>query len=739
MRWVAAMLAMGAAGARAAEMVAVAPVTDRIIELTVHDGRGVYPGPHEKTPERIEEVPLDVIRAAAPASWTVFSKDDPAYRRGLRPAKIGRKSKGRDCVIETVPAWKPRMTLEHRLYVVLPRPMLPGRTYTVRSGALFANAKETPVAFDPARVRSEAVHATQIGFAPDATVKTAFVSAWLGDLGPLALGELGPLRFRVLERATGASLFEGPVTMRRRLGESPDSGQPDEPSHWRTDVHECDFSALTRPGDYVVSVDRLGTSFPFRIEADVYRTAFLAVLKGMYQQRCGIALTSPYTAWTRSVCHHPMQGPILQSKIRRMDRQCDACQDVEATGERREIWGGYHDAGDWDREDGHVILPRYLALAYELFPAKFRDGEGNIPDSGNGIPDILDEALWGCDYYVRLQRPDGGVGAGLFLDSFPDPGEGPAWDAGHWYCYAEEPVVSFEHAATACHVAFALERSGRSGTRYVASAQRAFAWAQAHLRPGDQEKIRDPRHHAAACLYRATGDRAYHEIFKRDLVVDSADTPLSVWAHHDQAWAVWTYLMTDPAKTDAGLRDRLRGASLKYARTEFIDSTRKRTERSGFDWWVPLWWGTGAVPRSFPVMTAWKLFGDAESLGALRTDADFRLGANPLSMCWITGTGSRSPERVFHPDSWYSPMGPTVAPGIVPEGPYKYSGPADSKSDNGPWSAKWVHASAYPDAKVWPPLELYFECRTCYPMNEFTIAQIASAAAAYGALCADLP
>ncbi len=728
-----------ASGVGAADLIMVTPVTERILELTVHDGRGVYPGAHETTPERIEEVPLDVKRAALPASWTIASASDPAYRKGLRPVKIGRKSKGRDCVTETVPAWKQRMTLEHRIYVVLPRPMQPGRTYSIRSGGLFANGSSTTVTFDPGRTRSEAVHASQVGYAAGAATKVAYVSAWLGDLGPLPFDDLGPLRFRVVDRASGASVYEGPVTVRRRLGGSPDSGQADEASHWRTDVWECEFSSVTRTGEYVVSVDRLGTSFPFTVGPDAYRTAFLATLKGMYHQRCGTALTEPYTRWTRSVCHHPDQRPVFQSTIRRMDRQCDACKDVEATTERREIHGGYHDAGDWDREEGHVEVPRLLAFAYELFPKHFSDGEGNIPESGNGLPDILDEAMWGCDYYVGLQRPDGGVSAGLFLDSFPDPGEGPAWDAGTWYCYAEEPVISFKHAASACHVAFALQRAGRSGTRYVESAQRAFAWAQSHLRPGDAEKIRDVRHHAAACLYRATGGRAYHELFKRDLVIATPDTPLAIWAQHDQAWAVWVYLMTDPAKTDPALRERLRAAARKYARTEFIDSTVKRTERAGLDWYVPLWWGTGAVPRSFPAMFTAAALGDTVAVTAMQTDADFRLGANPLSMCWITGTGSRSPERVFHPDSWYSPMGPAVAPGIVPEGPFKYGGPANEKSDNGPWSAKWVHASAYPDAKDWPPLELYFEARTCYPMNEFTIWQVAAAAASYGALCADRP
>jgi hypothetical protein len=58
-------------------------------------------------------------------------------------------------------------------------------------------------------------------------------------------------------------------------------------------------------------------------------------------------------------------------------------------------------------------------LAYELAPQKFRDGELNIPESGNGIPDIVDEAKWGVDFYKRIQRPDGGVSVGFFEESHP--------------------------------------------------------------------------------------------------------------------------------------------------------------------------------------------------------------------------------------------------------------------------------------------------------------------------------
>ncbi len=673
---------------------------------------------------------------AGTTPWSITSADDPAYRIPQAPVQAGRKSYGRDFDIQTTPVWKPVWTMEHRVFLALPRPMVPGRSYRLVCAGLPRGRDGLVLAWDSDRSRSEAIHVNQVGFTPGAPRKSAFLSGWLGTLGALNLDRWQGKTFRVRLRGSGTVALTGRIVLRKRAAAGPDGGQPQEGSHWRTDVWECDFSRLTQPGEYVLSVDGLGCSDPFRIVPDAYRPAFEAVMRGLYQQRCGTALMEPWTHWTRSVCHHPAIRPILQSTIRRMDRQCDACQDVEATRERRDIWGGYHDAGDWDREPGHPEIPGVLAMAYELFPGNFRDGEANIPESGNGLPDILDEALWGLDYYRRLQRPDGGVGVGLFTDAFPAPGENAATHAGHWYCYAEEPQAAYRYAASAGHVVLALARANRAetGTLYLESARRAWQWAETHQRPGDAAIVRDDRLHAAACLFRATGERAFHEAFVHDLKITTSTTGLWEWNSHDQTWGAWTYALSDRPETDLGLRARLRAAAVHYAREFYVDTSARRANRVGFNWYRPLRWGAGAVPDTLPAVVAWVLTKDPAFREVMHAACDFTLGANPLNTCWITGTGARPPEGVFHPDSWNGARGGTVCPGIVPEGPYAYEG--EPGEHGGPWDPKFVEGTFVPPAKDWPPLELYTPGRTCYPMNEFTVRQMAEAAACYGALCA---
>ena len=95
-----------------------------------------------------------------------------------------------------------------------------------------------------------------------------------------------------------------------------------------------------------------------------------------------------------------MRRDVIDYDVRSLERQAD----THAGHISQPLWGWYHDAGDWDGHSHHSIVPRYLLLAYELAPQNLIDGELNIPESGNDLPDILDEAAWLIQYYRRSRR-----------------------------------------------------------------------------------------------------------------------------------------------------------------------------------------------------------------------------------------------------------------------------------------------------------------------------------------------
>ena len=125
------------------------------------------------------------------------------------------------------------------------------------------------------------------------------------------------------------------------------------------------------------------------------------------------------------------------------------------TGRTIEAWGDYHDAADHDRLIGHVRIPAVLLTLYEMFPKAFTDGQLNIPESGNGIPDLVDEARWGVDFWVRMQDAgDGGVrgGAGpnAAVTAPPDRDNNPI------YVYSKDPLSSLSLAAIAAQLSRVL-------------------------------------------------------------------------------------------------------------------------------------------------------------------------------------------------------------------------------------------------------------------------------------------
>jgi hypothetical protein len=728
---------------QAAELTGVSPVTDRVLLLSFDDAVTIR---HESrggngADGQVETAPLDTARAALPESYRVASKDDPAYKAGRVPVKVGRKSKGHDFV--NTPGGKVKWAMYHEVYLVLPEPLRRGKTYTISAaGDLAAKGSPFTLTFNEPRNRSETVHVNQIGYVPSAPQKFAYLSHWMGDLGPLSLDEYGTLRFRLLEAKTGKEVFSGPVSLRKRAAEA-DGGQADEAgrNYPGADVWQCDFSAFKMPGEYVVSVDRVGCSFPFLVGTDVYRQAYRTVARGLYHQRCGTVLTAKHTEWTRDACHLPDAAhPLQQTDHRYLDRSFGDGPPKDArfnlTGENRTVQGGWHDAGDWDRENWHLPAATTLLLAYELAPDRFSDGELNLPESGNGVPDLVDEARWCIDYYKRLQRPDGGVSVGMFEESFPKIGWTSVTDPMKRYVYAEDPQATYRYAAAASHLAWCLRRAGKAteADDYVASARRAWDWAGKNLKQGDEAKLRDDRFHAAVALYRATGGEApFLEAFRRDLQIDTPEAMLYEWGKRDQQMGVWTFLLTDQKPgADAALTDRLRRAALHFADAQTVGTAARRAGRYGYDWYVPMWWGSATIPRTLPAAVAYRLSADPKYLAVQYTTSDYMLGGNPLNTVWVTGLGKRHPREVMRWDSWYHASPP---PGIIPFGPTRFA----PDPVHGPWEPQFAQATCYPEAKQWPAHELYFETRLCPPTNEFTVGSLAEAAAAYGLLCAPAP
>jgi hypothetical protein len=167
-----------------------------------------------------------------------------------------------------------------------------------------------------------------------------------------------------------------------------------------------DFSALNTPGEYYLhDVTKNVSSHPFRIADDVYRDVLKQAVRMYFYQRLNFAKTTPYAdaKWTDGAS---FEGPWQDKQARNRWAKTDATT-------ARDLRGGWMDAGDVNKYTTFAENPvMQLLEAYRRNPAAFTD-DFNIPESGNGIPDLLDEVIWELDFLKRMQ--DGTGTNGFFL------------------------------------------------------------------------------------------------------------------------------------------------------------------------------------------------------------------------------------------------------------------------------------------------------------------------------------
>jgi hypothetical protein len=722
---------------------------NRMLVATYVEGRVLHHGKGQKrTDEKVEISPLDVAAATNPTNFQISSPDDPKFSVPVSPSKIYRKSKG------TAFAWfvdkwennravndRPDHTKTHWLYLPLESPLQPGKTYQISNRLSGIPVK---IVFQPLTSVSEAVHTNLLGYVPAAKAKFGYLYHWAGDLGGIDFAPWAEKRFWLADE-TGQSVFEGKVKFRKKSTDTETGQTNDTPNanYQGADVYECDFSAFKTPGSYRLVIDGVGASQKFRLADDAYRQAYVTIARGLYHNRSGIELKKPFTELTRPAPHRVGVSPGFQLKYTRSrmidwkneDASADDKPAIEAglVG-NLEAWGWYQDAGDWDSYPSHLRVPQELLLAFEIQPENFRDGDLNIPESGNGIPDIVDEAAWLPRFCHRLRQElitkkygSGGIGLRVCGDHFGGDGEGvPSYEDNQrlYIASGEDPVATFRYAGVAAMLARTLKSLGKSDPEKVdweREARESFAWAKSNTKPQDEAKVKPHRLFAAASLWRLTGENSFAEI----ATSEAADLTATTFFTVDNQYGPMMLALHDATQSTA-LTQRMKAAILHTANFH-VDSANRRALRFGGDFFMPMLIGHLTTPLVLPVAVATKLEPDDSDKywNCLYTTADYFLGTNSLNMTWATGLGPRHPREVFHMDAWYNGKG-KFHPGIVPYGPWIKA----KDEGQGPWDHDWANKTVYPKIDQWPGGERWFDNRGGVLNSEFTVHQNSGPAAA---------
>ena len=128
--------------------------------------------------------------------------------------------------------------------------------------------------------------------------------------------------------------------------------------------------------------------------------------------------------------------------------------------------------------------------AYELFPQSFSDGQLNLPESGNGVPDLLDEAVWGMGVWMKAQEESGAVPGRVEETSHPNHQGMPDMDKDPWFVGVSTSSSSRAFAASAAWLSRLIAPYDKPLSEDLKSrAIRAYDWAAKNDEKPNQHQV----------------------------------------------------------------------------------------------------------------------------------------------------------------------------------------------------------------------------------------------------------
>ena len=539
--------------------------------------------------------------------------------------------------------------------------------------------------------------------------------------------------FWLLDEA-GEVCFEGET---KRFGEDKASGDR---------VTEADFSSFTNQGKYRVKTSRIiedpageGVALEyspwFEIRDDVYEGLERDLMKAFYYLRCGQELKKEHAGvYAHPACHVGMTALWEDPSVL-----------IETTG-------GWHDAGDYGRyvTAGACALA-HLLYAYRMYPQVFRDGITGIPESGNGVPDVLNECRWELEWFLKLQKSDGGVFHKVTTAQHA-PFVMPQEDQAQLFALPVSSMATADFAAI-CAMAAGIYREFDEdfSLRLEKASKKAYWWLISHPEfvgfrnpegcgTGEYGEWDDAsnRFWAAAELYALTGEKKFHEDLQ---VALERHFPLTALGYGEVGgFGILAYLLSKQGKSvdlmhkffqaivkDAATRVRVAeesGYGVSMMDFEYGWGSNMGVMRHGMifaiaDYFgleekvkeaaktaeLPKRWRWKGEPEEEPYVQGTRLKRNWSMRDHAAAQLDYLLGCNAMGISYVTGNGEnayRYPHlRPAHADGIEECM-----PGMVSGGPNRHRQDPRAKE-------------LIPDGT--PAMKCFADDYLCYSLNEITI------------------
>ena len=703
---------------------------------------------------------LKTAEAQKAGLWRISSTDDKTFAPS-QPQNVWRKSK---------PMYTDHtLTSEndHWLFLQLPQAMRQGYTYTVsipkETGVSSQETVDVSVRFDIWNTQSEAVHVNIIGYSPAEQSHAADLYQWLGDGGQRDYSSWEGRKVWLYNVGTKKKQSAGVVRFWKHAAAA--EQEAGKKNLVGTDVWNIDFRG-SQPGRYRLVVEDVGCSMDFDIAADVYYQPFRYSVRGYYYMRLGepkdpehvwpvprqpqfIPETDPKGFTIYKTDFHPFMKEWRDLRTDVWDEPHFKPVMASRFWQHRlpgnpvalDVKGGHSDAFDWDRHLAHVSNIYDMLLPYILSGGRLADDNLGIRESGNGIPDIIDEARNEVDFFLSIRDGEG----------YSQGVTNPSADWSVMYQAGCTTMAAWGNAANCAILAEAfrliengelkIENSIDSLKRYyTAEAIKAFRYAskQEWNQLDDLQDIgsmqmrgRDFRQMAAAFLYNLTGDTEWENIFAEESMIKDSKSPIFSKTDHGffgvgvmhkdnekivpfcQIWAAAAYLTCPQPRHHADLYENLKTSVNAQAEIYNISNMEKRpSRRSANDsrWQVSqnlqlVMLAHYIAPKSRKKQLEHVMF----------TEASWSLGRNPGNVVEMTGLGERHITDCY--TTGRNDGAPESHPGQTPFNGTETWSPGHNGGD-----ARVILKYCYPDWNDggWPRQESYFNQRYFWVNGEFT-------------------
>lgn len=494
------------------------------------------------------------------------------------------------------------------------------------------------------------IKVNQLGFKPNSE-KTAFVT---GFSDVLMADEETP--FSLIDKISGECVYNGKLTLITELDELY-SGEK---------MLLADFSEYKTTGEYFIRIDNLSNSVSFKIGEDVYDGLLCDSMRYFYYQRANTEITAEHG------------GDFFRNDITPEDINLPLKNNSNV---KKDVSGGWYDAGDI----GKYVTPGATAVntllwAYKLFPEKFYDGQNNIPESGNGIPDILDEIRYETDFFLKMQDSESGAFYMKVKSATEDDNQKnrAVWE-----------YTTNSTADTAAALAFAStvfrESDAEYADRLLEAAEKG--WEYIEKNPDyyvettySGERDNTSSFWAAGALFYATENEKYHKFIR-----DSLKQNLSALASNEDGhsvsdmgiYGIYMYAMSSGA--DEKLITEIGDKFGKWKR-----NINKKAEFCPWDIAISdwsFWWGSFNIVLGGPmdIYIGNYIFGNDNSDAARLSQKalNFILGANAQRKSYVTGQGDDCISCTF--SSFYGYHEKGFPDGYMPGGINQANGAVLSK------------------------------------------------------------